>query len=125
MDETLTKLLEKFPFLSYGKMGEDHYLGIIQNSDTQLISIYVIDMLPSEDMRRDFLSCGEEWWWQSNRKIPINIFLKEKFIPYRPYLKHFNRREFELLAGPSVSLQDSLARRVRKREVTLVRRMTD
>lgn len=122
MDESLQKLLEKFPFLSYGTLLDTHYLGIIQNSDSQLLSMYVIDMIPTEEMRRDFLSCGEEWWWQSNRLLPINIFLKEKFRPYRPFLKHFNRKDFDLKSGPSVSLQETIARRVRKRQVTLVRR---
>lgn len=123
MDESLQKLLEKFPFLSYGTLLETHYLGIIQNSDSQLLSMYVIDMIPTEEMRRDFLKCGEEWWWQSNRLIPINIFLKEKFRPYRPFLKHFNRKDFDLQAGPSVSLQETIARRVRKRQVTLLRKI--
>ena len=122
MDESLTKLLEKFPFLSYGTLLDTHYLGIIQNSDSQLLSMYVIDMIPTEDMRKDFLKCGEEWWWQSNRLLPINIFLKDKFRPYRPFLKHFSRKDFDLKAGPSVSLQETIARRVRKRQVTLVRR---
>lgn len=122
MDESLQKLLEKFPFLSYGTLLDTHYLGIIQNSDSQLLSMYVIDMIPTDEMRRDFLQCGEEWWWQSNRLLPINIFLKEKFRPYRPFLKHFNRKDFDLKAGPSVSLQETIARRVRKRQVTLVRR---
>ncbi len=123
MDESLQKLLEKFPFLSYGTLLETHYLGIIQNSDSQLLSMYVIDMIPTEEMRRDFLKCGEEWWWQSNRLIPINIFLKEKFRPYRPFLKHFSRKDFDLQAGPSVSLQETIARRVRKRQVTLLRKI--
>lgn len=123
MDESLQKLLEKFPFLSYGTLLDTHYLGIIQNSDSQLLSMYVIDMIPTEEMRRDFLQCGEEWWWQSNRMLPINIFLKDKFRPYRPFLKHFNRKDFDLQAGPSVSLQETIARRVRKRQVTLLRKI--
>lgn len=122
MDERLTQLLEKFPFLSYGTMLDTHYLGIVQNSDSQLLSMYVIDSIPTDELRRHFLKCGEEWWWGSNRQIPINIFLKEKFRPYRPFLKHFSRKDFNLEAGPSVSLQETIARRVRKRQVTLVRK---
>lgn len=123
MDDSLKKLLEKFPFLSYGTMNDTHYLGIVQNSDTQLLSMYVIDMIPTEEMKKDFLKCGDIWWWQSNRQIPINIFLKDRFRPYRPFLKHFNRKDFNLEAGPSVSLQETIARRVRKRQVTLLRKM--
>jgi hypothetical protein len=122
MDERIANILEKFPFLSYGVLLDTPYLGIIQNSDSQLLSMYVLDSIPDEGLRRLFLKCGEEWWWGSNRLIPINIFLKERFRPFRPYLKHFSRKDFDLQAGPSVSLQETIARRVRKRQVTLVRR---
>lgn len=121
-DPKIKEVLDKFPFLSYGTMNGDHYLGIIQNSDSQLLSMYCLDSVPSE-MRQDFLNQGFEWWWQSNRQIPINIFLKDKFKPYRPFLKHFNRKDFDLQAGPSVSLQETIARRVRKRQVTLLRKV--
>jgi hypothetical protein len=51
------------------------------------------------------------------------LFLKERFLPFRPYLKHFSRKDFNLEAGPVVSLQEIIARRVRKRQITLVRRV--
>ncbi len=122
MDEKIAAILEKFPFLSYGTLLDTPYLGIIQNCDTQLISIYDMNAIPNEELRQDFLKCGEEWWWGSNRQIPINIFLKERFRPYRVFLKHFSRKDFLLIAGPIVSLQETISRRVRKRQVTLVRR---
>lgn len=118
----IEEILEKFPFLSYGKLKETEYLGIIQNSDNQLLSMYVIEMIPSNEARIAFLELGTIWWWESNRQIPINIFHKERFLPFRPCLKHFNRKEFELIAGPSVSLHETISRRVRKRQVTLVRK---
>ena len=121
-DERIAAILTKFPFLSYGVLLDTPYLGIIQNSDSQLLSMYVLDSIPEEALRRQFLLCGEQWWWESNRQIPINIFLKEKFRQFRPYLKHFSRKDFDLQAGTSVSLQETIARRVRKRQVTLVRR---
>jgi len=121
-DERIIAILEKFPFLSYGEFCGDNYLGIVQNADSQLLSMYDLNAMPQE-MRQLFMKYGEMWWWESNRQIPIHIFLKDKFKNFRPYLKHFSRKDFELLAGPSVSLQETIARRVRKRQVTLVRRM--
>jgi len=121
-DERIIDILTKFPFLSYGVMLDTPYLGIIQNSDSQLLSMYVLDSIPDENLRRLFLKYGDDWWWGSNRQIPINFFIKEKFKIFRPYLKHFNSKDFDLKAGPSVSLQDTIARRVRKRQVTLIRR---
>lgn len=123
MDERIEKILERFPFMSYGTMLDIEYLGIVQNSDAQLLSMYVIDAIPTEDLRKEFLAAGEAWWWGSNRQVPINIFLKERFRPYRAYLKHFSSKDFTLLFGPAVSLQETIARRVRKRQVTLVRSM--
>lgn len=122
MDTRVAKILESFPFLSYGCLQDIHYLGIIQNSDNQLLSMYVLDLIPDEDLRKGFLELGERWWWESNRQIPINIFLGLDFRPFRPFLKHFSRKDFNLIAGPAVSLQETIARRVRKRQVTLVRR---
>jgi hypothetical protein len=122
IDEKIQKVLDRFPFLSYGVMLEQEYLGIIQNSDNQLLSIYVLDAIPEEALRQDFLQLGEDWWYESNRQIPINIFHKDRFAHFRPYLKHFSRKDFELLAGPSVSLHETIARRVRKRQITLVRK---
>ena len=122
MDDSIVKILEKFPFLSYGTFLNTPYLGIIQNSDNQLLSMYILDCIPPE-MREQFLTLGEFWWWESNRQIPIHIFLKDRFSVYRPYLRHFNRKDFDLEAGPAVSLQETIAKRVRKRQVTLVKRV--
>lgn len=121
MDDKIENILEKFPFLSYGKMSEVPYLGVIQNSDNQLLSMYVLDSM-EDKCRLAFLKYAEVWWWESNRQIPIHIFFKEKFRVFRPYLKHFSRKDFDLISGPSVSLHETMARRVRKRQVTLVRR---
>lgn len=125
MDDRIAAILAKFPFLSFGKLSERPYLGIIQNSDAQLLSMYVLDAIPDERLRKDFLKCGEEWWWGSNRQVPINIFLKDRFRHFRPFLKHFSRKDFLLEAGPAVSLQETIARRVRRRQVMLVRKVAE
>jgi hypothetical protein len=123
MNEQIQQILEKFPFLSYGIFDEKEYLGIIQNSDNSLLSMYVLDMMPNEEIRKLFLQYGEEWWWGSNRQIPINIFHKEEFRVFRPFIKHFGRKDFDLQAGHAVSLQETISRRIRKRQITLVRKM--
>jgi hypothetical protein len=120
MNEEITGILEKFPFLTYGVHLETPYLGVIQNCDSQLLSIYVITDIQTEEMRKLFLDLAGEWWWESNRLIPINIFIKERFRPFRECLKHFARKEFVIEAGPAVSLQETIAKRVRKRQITLL-----
>ena len=123
LPEEIKLVLEQCPFLSYGKLNENQYLGVVQNCDAQLISIYDLNAIPSKELRQDFLLCAETWWWELNWQVPINIFLKDRFRPYRPFLKHFSRKDFVLIAGPIVSLQETIARRVRKRQVMLVRRI--
>lgn len=124
IDSQIEEILEKFPFLSYGMVGENPYLGIIQNSDNQFVSIYILDMIPTEALRKLFLELGDRWWWESNRKIPINVFIKDsRFKVFREYLRMFSAKDFELIAGHKVSLAESMNRRIRKRQVTLVRKM--
>lgn len=120
MDEQIANILERFPFLTYGIHLETPYLGIVQNCDSQLLSMYVVTDIQTEDLRKLFLELGEEWWFESNRSIPINIFIKERFRPFRECLKHFARKEFVIEAGPAVSLQETIAKRVRKRQITLL-----
>lgn len=122
MDDNIKRILETYPFMSYGTMLDKEYLGIIQNSDSQLLSMYVYTDIPDEILRKKFIAAGESWWWGSNRQIPIHLFLKQKFC-FRDCLKHFSRKDFNLEAGPIVSLQEIIARRVRKRQITLVRRL--
>jgi hypothetical protein len=120
MDDEIKGILEKFPFLTYGVHLETPYLGVVQNCDSQLLSMYVITDIQTEELRKLFLELGNEWWWESNRLIPINIFIKERFRPFRECLKHFARKEFVIEAGPAVSLQETIAKRVRKRQITLL-----
>jgi hypothetical protein len=122
MDDSIKELLDLYPFLSFGTLQDRPYLGVVQNCDAQLISIYVLTDIPTGDLRKAFLNACSDWWWGSNRQVPINIFLKERFLPFRAYLKHFSRKDFNLEAGPVVSLQETIARRVRKRQITLIRR---
>ena len=124
MDDQIKAIIEKFPFLTYGYVTsspDTPYLGIIQNQDTALLSMYVISDIPNEELRKMFLELGAEWWNTSNRLVPINVFIKERFRPFRECLKHFNRKEFTVESGyMGVSLQETIAKRVRKRQITLL-----
>jgi hypothetical protein len=124
LDPRFAAVLDKFPFLSLGKIGNEHYLGIIQNSDSQFVSMYILDLIPTGDLREVFLELGDRWWWESNRQVPINVFIKDpRFKLFRNSIRMFSAKDFELLAGHSVSLADQMNRRIRKRQITLVRKM--
>ena len=76
---------EKFPFLSVVTYGGSEYIGIINNQDAFITSMYIYTDLRSDDDKAKFVELGEVWWWESNRMIPINIFL-QKDMEYFKYI---------------------------------------
>lgn len=71
--------------------------------------------------KQGFLELGEQWWWESNRKIPINIFLKGELNSYRRYIKTLNSKDIELVFGPIVNLNEIAEKRVKRKSIQLVR----
>jgi hypothetical protein len=112
---------ENFPFISCIKSNEKEYVGIVINFDDHVASIYDLSMIIGEDLRKIFLEMGECWWWESNRKIPINIFLKTEMQIFKPYIKTFNSKDVELLFGPLVNLSEIAEKRVKRKSIQLVR----
>jgi hypothetical protein len=112
---------ENFPFISCLKSNDKEYVGIVINFDDYVASIYDLSMIIGEDQRRVFLEMGETWWWESNRKIPINIFLKAEMQLFRPFIKTFNAKDVELIFGPSVNLSEIAEKRVKRKSIQLVR----
>lgn len=112
---------KKFPFLTCIKTSENEYLGIIVNHDDNVTSIYNYADIRTEQEKQLFLEMGEIWWWESNRKIPINIFLKQEMIDFRPCIKTFNSKDVEVLFGPVVNLGDIAEKRVKRKSIQLVR----
>ena len=123
MDELLEKLLEKFPFLSHIKYADSEYIGIVQNRDAHCTSFYNYEKITEIELKKLFLQLGEVWWWESNRMIPINIFLKEDWLPFRPVLTTFVSKDCEIIAGPNVSLNDLSKKRTKRRSIQLVKKV--
>ena len=112
-----------YPFLTRIKVAKEGYLGIVQNCDEKVLSIYNYEQIPTYQ-RSVFLEHGKSWWWESNRKLPINIFIGESFAPFRPYLVSFSLKECEVVFGPTVQLSDlTSAKRIRRKTVQLIRRV--
>jgi hypothetical protein len=112
---------QNFPFISCIKCNDDEYIGIILNLDNNVASIYDYSIIRSEVEKQKFLELGDIWWWESNRKIPINIFLKLEMSLYRPYIKTFNSKDVTLVFGPSVNLSEIAERRIKRKSIQLVR----
>ena len=122
MNEIFETLKNKFPFLSLIRKGDLEFVGIIQNQDSQVTSFYDYGriMLPADKMK--FLKFGETWWWESNRKIPINIFLKKDFVYFKPTLITLSSKDIKIVHGPVVRLEDISKKRIKRRTIQLMRR---
>jgi len=115
------QIQDNFPFISCVKSNDKEYVGIVINFDDYVASIYDISMITGEAERQLFLEMGEVWWWESNRKIPINIFLKKEMQVFRPFIKTFNSKDAELMFGPLVNLSEIAEKRVKRKSIQLVR----
>lgn len=114
---------KNFPFISCLRSNEKEYLGIVINCDDNVASLYDLNMIIDENLRKIFLQLGEVWWWESNRKIPINIFLKKEMLAFRPFIKTFNYKDVEIIFGPTVSLSEIAEKRVKRKSIQLVRNL--
>jgi hypothetical protein len=123
VEDIYRKLLDQYPFLSYLTYGGNEYIGVIQNIDDVITSIYDFSALKTDEQKLLYLSLSDTWWWESNRMVPINIFLKQDWVQFRPTLKTFNSKDVELKYGPAVSLKESALKRSKRRSITLVRRV--
>ena len=118
------KLLDSFPFLSFCTHSNNEFIGIIQNMDNTLCSMYIYENIQVEEGKKLFLELGDEWWWGSNRLIPINIILGDRFRPFRSILRTFNAKDFTLVHGHSISLQNIMQKRIKRRQIQLVRKIS-
>lgn len=120
---TFDEILEKFPFLSLCKQGEDELIGIIQNYTTTVVSIYVYNYIRTVEEKQEFLELGEEWWWGSNRVLPVNLVIGPKFKKYSNCLRTYNVKDFEIIKGTPVSLQNIITKRIKRRQIQLVQKI--
>lgn len=112
---------DKFPFISCIRSNDVEYVGIVINFDNHVASIYDLGAMRTDTEKQEFMSLGETWWWESNRRIPINIFLKEEMRLYKIYIKTFNCKDIEVVFGPTVNLGDIAEKRIKRKSIQLVR----
>lgn len=119
----LTKDIQNnFPFISVVVYGGQEYVGIIANQDQYVTSMYVYTELRSVEEKQALLELGEAWWWESNRMIPINIFLRNEMTPFKYCLVTMNSKDVKVTLGPCVNLNNLAIKRVKRKNVQLVRK---
>ena len=117
------KLAEKYPFITLCIYASNEYVGIVQNRDDAITTIYDFGAVQDTEQKRRFIDLANTWWWESNRSIPINIFLRGEWEQFRPTLRTFANKDLEILHGPICSLNDIARKKSKRKSITLVRRV--
>jgi hypothetical protein len=122
----MVKLTEEirnnFPFISVIHYGGIEYVGLIINQDQYVTSIYDYELIKTEEERRLFLELGEAWWWESNRTIPINIFMKQDMETFKYAVLTMNSKDVSVVFGPTINLNNIAMKRVKRKMIQLVRK---
>jgi hypothetical protein len=122
-NEFFKKLTENHPFITVCSYANQDYVGIVQNRDDSVTTIYDYGAIVDLEAKNLFLTLGDTWWWESNRLIPINLFLKEEWSMFKPYLRTFTNKSLLILHGPACSINELHKRRSKRRSITLVKRI--
>jgi hypothetical protein len=118
------KLTENHPFMTICSYAGVEYVGIVQNRDDSVTTIYDYGSIIDTILKTKFLELGDIWWWESNRLIPINLFLKDEWSLFKPYIRTFNNKSLVILHGPACSMSELTKRRSKRRSITLVKRLS-
>jgi hypothetical protein len=119
-----TDLYVNFEFLTGLQYLEKEYVGIVVNYDQHILTFYDVDMMPDVESKKEFLEMGEIWWWESNRLLPIDVFLHHEMKQFKPFLRTFVSKDVGVIFGPVTSLQNLLKKRVKRRSIQLIRKTT-
>lgn len=121
--EFFKRLSENHPFITVCSYANQDYVGIIQNRDDVVTTIYDYGAIVDPKIKEKFLELGDIWWWESNRLTPINLFLKDEWSVFKPYIRTFNNKSLVIIHGPICSLTELNKRKTKRRSITLVKRI--
>lgn len=122
--EFFNKLTQNHPFITICSYAGQDYVGIVQNRDDIVTTIYDYGAIVDQILRDRFLELGDVWWWESNRLVPINMFLKDDWSMFRPYLRTFNNKSLTVVHGPICSMLELAKRKSKRKSITLVKRLS-
>jgi hypothetical protein len=123
-NEFFKKLTENHPFITVCSYASQDYVGIVQNRDDMVTTIYDYGSIIDVMLRERFLVLGDTWWWESNRLVPINMFLRSDWDPFKPYIRTFNNKSLNIVHGPICSMLELGKRKSKRKSITLVKRMS-
>jgi hypothetical protein len=113
---------EQYPFINIVHYGNQEYVGILVNQDTLVTTFLDYAKIKTAEERNTFLELGSIWWMESNRLIPITIFLKNDIENLLYSLMTMNTKDVTVIQGPIVNLNNLSAKRIKRKSVLLVRK---
>ena len=116
------KFQENFPFISVLTHADKEFVGIIINQDSNVTSFYDYELCNGDEEKSKMLELGEAWWWESNRQVPINIFLRNEIQQFAYTIRNFTSKDVRVIHGPITSLNNIIIKRIKRKSITLVRK---
>lgn len=118
----LKEIEQYYPYISVVAYGNTEYVGIITNQDQFVTSMYVYTNLKSDADKKLLIDLGEIWWWESNRMIPINIFLKREMETLSYGLLTMNSKNVKVVIGPCVNVSNLAVKRIKRKSVQVLKK---
>ena len=113
---------EKFQFLSVVTYGGQEFIGIVNNQDNLTTTMYVYSDVLTPDEKAKLVELGEIWWWESNRMLPINIFLRKEMAYFKHIQRTMNSKDVKVTHGPTVNLNKLTVKRIKRKSVQLLKK---
>ena len=104
------------------RYGNDEFIGIVANADGTVFNMYCWDLIKSDKEKLNFIKLGEEWWFESNHSIPINILLLNRW-KFQNVLRSLNYKNVEVVYGPVTSFGNLIKKRSKRRNIQLLKKM--
>lgn len=108
-------------FLSFLILEHEVIVGIIQNETQKIVMIYNMAKIKDQETQSKFLAYGDEWWWQSNQRIPINSFIGTRFDYFRPILVGYPKKSIIDRVGPTFNISEQYLKRIKKKKIELIK----
>lgn len=109
------------PYVTVLEHNGEKYYGIIKIKSKQYSTLYCFHLM-DEGQLEELLELAYVWWHQSNRTIPMCIYMQEEMEKYEDYTKRFNTESVTFVSGPVISLSDLPTKRIKRRNVALKKR---
>lgn len=118
----LERIKLEYPFITYLQYNDTAVIGIVQNATPSVVNIFDFDRVRGIEAKRRFMEYGARWWFGSNTKIPIDLFIGDRFDEFRHCLVGYSRKEIIDITGPTVSVRDLYAGRIKRRKIEFLKR---